>query len=443
MTQSLPPKTLHGDAALLRAVGTLALAAAVVNVIVGGGVFQMPASLAKLMGAASPVALLAGAAAIFPVALCFAAAGSRVHATGGPYSYLSAAFGPFAGFVAGALMWISHVASSAGVAAALSHQVGNLVPALDTPAARATLIILVYSLLFALNAFGVKLGSRAISVLATLKLVPLFILIAAGLVFVNWSAVSLSPGDVPSVSALGASMVLVMFAYSGMEAALVPSGEVADPSRNVPRATVAAIVLVVALYLGLQVVAQGVLGSALVESKVPLSDTAGALWTPGRALLLATACISMTGFLLGNLLGSSRLLFALGRDGYLPEVYGRVSPRYRVPLLGLLTHAALACALALGGSFDTLALVSGGAICLVYAVVALAAWKLQAADVRERAAPFNMPGGATVPLLAAVIMGAILCTLSTKEWAAIAVSLAALVMLYAVLHVRRGRAARA
>ena len=119
-TSSPHSAPLRGDAALLRAVGTFALTAAVINVIVGGGIFRMPSALATQMGAAAPLALVAGALAIIPIALCFAAVGSRVQVTGGPYSYLSATFGPFAGFVGGALMWISNFTSSAGVAAALS-----------------------------------------------------------------------------------------------------------------------------------------------------------------------------------------------------------------------------------------------------------------------------------------------------------------------------------
>src|SRR4051794_11741223 len=110
---------LQGEAALVRAVGAFALTAAVINVIVGGGIFRMPSALSAQMGAAAPLALIAGALAIIPVALCFAAVGSRVQVTGGPYSYVSATFGPFAGFIAGALMWISNFTSSAGVAAAL------------------------------------------------------------------------------------------------------------------------------------------------------------------------------------------------------------------------------------------------------------------------------------------------------------------------------------
>jgi APA family basic amino acid/polyamine antiporter len=443
MSHGNPPASaaaLQGEAALLRAIGTLALTAAVINSIVGGGIFRMPSALATQMGAAAPLALVAGALAIVPIALCFAAVGSRVQVTGGPYSYLTATYGSFAGFIGGALMWISNIASSAGVAAALSVQVANLVPALAPPLPRALLITAVYGSLLALNAFGVRLGARAITTLAALKLTPLFLLAAIGIVLVDWSQVSFTIEDVPSWGALGASMVLVMFAYSGMETALIPSGEINDPARDVPRATLAAIALVVLLYLGLQIVGQGLLGPGLATSGVPVADTAGALWAPGRALLLVTACISMAGFLMGNLLGTARLVFALGRDRYLPQVLGTVSAKHRVPLWALVTHAGIAWVLAIAGSFDTLALISGGAICLVYALVSLAAWRAQSRDLRERGdRPFQLPGGALIPAVAVVAMAAIVTTLSALEWTAIGIALALLVVTYAFLRLQRNK----
>lgn len=435
-----PPTTPppHGEAALVRALGPFALGASILNIIVGAGIFVLPALLFTRMGSAAPLAFVVGALAIIPIALCFAAVGSRAAATGGPYTYASAVFGPFAGFIAGALMWLANVSSSAGVAAALSTQVANAFPVFAQPLWRGTLLVALYAALFGLNAFGVRLGSRAINVLASLKLTPLFLLAAFGLLFVDWSQVSWTA--IPSWGALGSSMVLVIFAYSGMETALIPSGEVRDPARHVPRATMSAIALVVLLYIGIQVVCQGLLGSGLAASTAPIADAAGALWSPGRALLLITAGVSMTGFLMGNLFASSRLLFALGRDGYLPRAFGEVSVRYRVPRLALVAHAGIGLALALAGSFETLALISGGAICLVYVAVSLAAWRAQATGLRERGEPFVLPGGALVPALAVATMVAILATLSRVEWSAIAVSLAALVAVYAVLTALRRRA---
>src|SRR5690606_20491557 len=230
-----------------------------------------------------------------------------------PYTYVAASFGAFPGFLAGALMWICNAASSGAVASALHLQIAHAWPQFNDPSWRGAFFGILYLVLIALNAFGIKLGARAITVLATLKLSPLFLLAAVGLWFVDWSQISWLA--IPSWPTLGASMVLVMFAYSGMETALIPSGELRDAAHSVPRATLAAILVVVLLYMGIQIVTQGILGPRLGSSSVPLAEAAGTLWTPGLGLLLITAGVSMGGFLMGNLLASSRLLYALGRDG--------------------------------------------------------------------------------------------------------------------------------
>jgi len=425
------------ESGLVRAVGFGGLTASVINVIVGGGIFMLPAALFIGMGPAAPLAFVAGALVIVPVALCFAAAGSRVTSTGGPYSYVGAAFGPFAGFVAGALMWITNVTSSAGVAAALTEQARNASDLFDGSGPRGALLLAVYAVLVFLNAKGVRIGTRAIVVLATLKLTPLFLLALIGAWVVDWAQVSFTA--LPSFAALGSAMVLVMFAYSGMETALIPSGEVKDPSRDVPRATMTAILLVVLLYIGIQVVAQGALGAAIGESTAPVAQTAGALWGPGFGLLLATASVSMLGFLMGNLLGSSLMLYALGRDGWLPGPVGRLTASRKVPLVAVCIHGGVAFLLALGGDFQSLALISGGAICLVYVGVSLAAWQLQRRGHVDQGAPLRLPGGPVIPLVAAVAMLAILTTLKPEEWQAIGWSLATIVGLYLLLTLLRRR----
>lgn len=437
-TSTPPPvaATLEGEAALVRAVGGVSLAAAIINIIVGSGIFLLPALLFTRMGSSAPLAFLAGALAIVPIALCFAAIGSRAATTGGPYTYVGAAFGPFAGFIAGALMWICNVASSGAVASALFLQVARAWPQFNDSVWRTVFMVVLYSALIALNAFGVKLGARAINTLAALKLTPLFLLATVGLFFVDWSQISWLV--IPSWPTLGASMVLVMFAYSGMETALIPSGELRDASHSVPRATMAAILVVVLLYMGIQVVTQGILGPLLATSKVPLAEAAGTLWSPGLVIILITAGVSMGGFMMGNLLASSRLLYALGRDGYLPSAYGRVTATYRVPLLAIVTHGVLGLVLAVAGNFEALALVSGGANCLIYLGVSLATGVAQKRDLRSGGKPFVLPGGALIPAISTLAMIAIVATLSRAEWTAIGVALAILVVVYAVLvRIRR------
>src|SRR5919112_5582793 len=95
----------RSEAALVRALGVWGLAASIVNVTVGGGIFRLPSGVAADVGAWAPLAYLACTVAMGLIVLCFAEAGSRVSMTGGPYAYIETAFGPFVGFVCGALLW--------------------------------------------------------------------------------------------------------------------------------------------------------------------------------------------------------------------------------------------------------------------------------------------------------------------------------------------------
>lgn len=407
---------------LVRAFGTLLLAAAVVNIIVGGGIFALPGSLAASLGSAAPYAFVIGALLMLPVVVCFAAAGSRATATGGPYSYGREAFGPFAGFVFGALTWISNVTGCGGVAAALVDQAARVFPALAHTGPRAVTLVLLFAALVALNLRGVQLGARAIGALAAAKLLPLILLIGIGIWFID--PANLEVPSWPAWSAFGSALVLVLFAYAGMESALVPTGEVRDPSRTVPRAALTAILFVIALYVGLQVTAQGLLGASLAGDKTPLANAAGALWSGAFALLLVGAGISMLGYLHGNILGNSRLLYALGRDQLLPAPLGRIQEKSRVPHVAIVVHGAVALGLALIGDFATLALVSGGAVGILYALICLSAWRLQSRDQRGAGTPLRLPAGPLIPIVGVLAMLPILASLTGAEWIAIGVALA-------------------
>ncbi len=424
------------EARLRPVVGRGALAASIVNVIVGGGIFVLPAAVAGHIGGLAPIAYLLGALVIVPVAVCFALSGRRVLTTGGPYAYAENAFGPFAGFLAGIMMWLGNVTASAGVAVAMYGQLSRLWPGLATPVARATILSTVFALLFLLNARGMRLGMRAIVTLAVLKLTPLVLLVAIGIWFIDPSQV-LPAQQAVDPGALGAALVLVMFAYSGMETALTPAAEMRDARRDLPTATLWATAFVVVLYFGLQAVAQGLLGPSLAGDASPLASAAARLHPAAGTALLVTAAISMLGFLQGNLVGTSRLIFALARDRQLPARLAHVSRGTAVPVAALAAHSLVAWGLAMLGSFGTLALLSGGANCLLYAMVALSAWRLARRDPaasRGHRALENI-----APPFAFFALCAIAATLGATEWWVLLASIAAISVVYALGRMVRGR----
>ena len=368
-----PPGAL-GDESLRRVIGAAGLSASIVNIVVGGSIFVLPAVLARELGTAAPVAYLTGAVVMGLVALAFAEAGRRTARSGGPYAYVEAAFGRYPGFLAGLLTWLAVVLACAAVAAALVDSLSTMLPALRVPVARGSALVLLFAVLAVVNVRGVRAGTRLASAAAIAKSAGLllFVLLAAGYIEtenLDWSW----PTD---AGGLGRATVLTMFALAGMEVPLCAGGEIRDPARTVPRALAGALAFVVLLYVTIHLVAQGVMGAGLPDSQAPLADALAKGGSGGRALLLAVGAVSMFGYLAGDTLGASRILFAFGRDGLLPRRLAAVHPDTRAPHLAIVVHALAAALLAMTGSFAVLAPIASVAIIVVYLGCCAAAWAL-------------------------------------------------------------------
>src|SRR5690349_14344052 len=335
-----------GERSLVRAIGMWSLAAGVINITVGGGIFRLPADVAGTLGAAAPIAYIVCAIAMGLIVLCFAEAGSRVAMTGGPYAYVELAFGPYVGFLAGVLTWLLGTTAVAAVSTVFATNAAKLFPIFEDPIMRGFLLVASFAIVAAINILGVKQGSRLNSIGTIAKLVPLLLLVLVGTLFVQRASLTIAAA--PAVGDITRASIVLIFAFSGVESALVPSGEVKDPARTVPRAVFVAMLAITLLYIAIQLVAQGVLGAALSKSSTPLADAAGVVFGSwGRILLLAAVVVSTFGYLSGMTLAIPRALFAFGRDGYLPAAIAAVHPRYRTPYVSIAVQSALACTLAI------------------------------------------------------------------------------------------------
>ena len=203
----------------------------------------------------------------------------------------------------------------------------------------------------------------------------------------------------PQASAVG---LLLIFAFGGFDVVPVPAGEASNPRGQVPFAMVTTIATVTAVMLLAQVVTMGTL-PGLNESATPLADAAFVFMGAGGALMIGVGSVlSMTGNNAGQVLTSSRMLFALAEHGELPERIARVHPRYRTPHVAILVSTGIAMVLALSGSFVALATASAVARLVTYTGVAAATLRLRSPEF-ERDVPsptFRTPLGALVPLLA-------------------------------------------
>jgi amino acid transporter len=419
------------DAGLLRAVGPWTLAASTVCNVVGAGIFAVPGALAASVGPYAPLALLVCAIAVGAVAVCFAEGGSRIASSGGSYGYVTAAFGPLAGFVAGTLAWFGNILACGGVAAALADVVASLLPGpLKLPAHVLVNIVVIGGIAW-VNVGGVTRGMRLVSAATMLKLIPLAIFVIVGLGAIQGDNFAQSVSL--TTTGLGRALILALFAFTGMETSLSASGEVAQPSRTIPRALLLAMLIVTVLYIAIQIVAQGILGPALALSRVPLADAMARISPALRLLMLAGAAISMFGLMSIELLGGPRTLFAFARDGLLPAPLGRVHARTHAPHVAIICHALIAMVLALTGTFAELAVLSTLAVAPLYMGGSVAAWYLARRGVAEGGAPLDFRWLGTAMTVAAVSMLGLIALASRAEITGLVVVMTASVLGYLLL----------
>jgi amino acid transporter len=420
----------RSEGALVKALGVRSLTASIVNTTIGAGIFVLPAAVAAGLGAAAPLAYVLCAALMALIVSCFAAAGSRVSLTGGLYAYVGVAFGPFIGFLAGVLYQLMAAFAVASVASAFAGSVAAVWALAATPAGRAALLVVLMAVVAAVNVRGVTFGALLVETATVAKLLPLLVLVAVGLWSVNPEYVRF-PGF-PAPAALGRTAIVLIFAFLGVEIALVPSGEVRDPARTVPRALFLALATTTTLYLLIQRVAQGVLGPAIADfASAPLAEAASrVLGSAGRLLVIGGAIVSMFGYVAGDMLGSPRSLYALGRDGVLPAALARVHPRFHTPHVAIVVYALLIAALAVSSSFTQLAVLANVAALTLYLTCVAASYELQRRDVRAGGAPFRLPGGPAIPLLAAVVIVWLLSNATLREFAIESLVIAVASMFY-------------
>ena len=428
---TVAPSPSDPDRLLVRGLGLRQLVATIFNYTVGSGIFALPALAVAQLGGAAPLAYLLCAVVMGLVVLVFAEAGSRVSVTGGPYAYVETALGSFTGFVAGVLLSITDVSAAGAIAMLLASSLARLL-GLSGVLWVDVIVVVLLAGLATVNIRGVRWGARLVEVSTVAKLLPLLFFVAVGAFFV--SPANLHWGTTPTASAVARAAGTLVFAFTGIEAALLPSGEVRDSSRTVPRAASLALGATTLLYLAIQAVALGVMGTALADDRVaPLASAAGTFaGAAGRTLLLAGASISAFGWLTGSILAGPRALFALARDGFLPRRLTAVHPRYRTPHVAIVSYAVIALALALSGTFEQLAVVSNLAALGLYFLAAIAVWQLRRRGVRGEGEPFRMPGGAAIPVLTCLVVAWVVSqTISRREFVAFAIVLAASAVAYA------------
>ncbi len=337
---------------------------AVIGGIIGGGIFLTPSTVATRVGSASfiLIAWVVGGLVALVGAFCYAELGARRPRAGGGYVYLRETWGALPAFLYGwALLLVIATGAIAAVAVTFASYALALVglsPGLTSPVAVGAIVLLT-----GVNYVGVKPAAITQNVFTVLKLGALAALIAVGLSFTTSTVLyrplptSTAPAGLWGAAvSLGTALVPILFTYGGWQQTNFIAEEIIEPERNLPRALVLGVVVVVAVYLLANLAYLRVLGpGGLAASSAPAAAVMRTVLGPvGSTIIAAGIAVSTFGFLNLVILVTPRVFQAMAADGVFFPALARLHPVYRTPSAALLLQAVWAIVLTLSGTFGQL-----------------------------------------------------------------------------------------
>jgi arginine:agmatine antiporter len=365
-----------------RKLGPVLATALVASNMVGSGIFLLPATLAAV-GSITIIGWLIGTAGALLVAIVLAKLGQVAPQPGGPCAYAGEALGPYFGFQSSVVYWLSCWIGNIAIAVAAIGYLAVFIPQLSQPLASAVATAVIIWLLTAVNILGPRMVCQIESVAIVVGLVPILLVATAGwwhfdagLFGASWNV-----RHQPAIRAVPQSLVLLFWAFTGLESASVAAAVVDNPRRNVPIATLAGVLIAATVYIASCTVVLGLIPAAeLARSTAPFADAVRLLFGPVAAGVIALmALVKATGTLGGWVLLTAQTAKAGADRGQFPALFGRVD-RYGIPVANLLCMAGLMSAVVfatiaptLGEQFGKLIEVSV-MLCLmmyVYACIAL------------------------------------------------------------------------
>ena len=342
------------------AIGLPSAVMLVVGGIVGVGVFVNPAIVARSLHSPGLVLAAWGLGGLVALlgAFVYAELAARNPDTGGDYAYLRDTYGPLPAFLVGWTLLL--VVQTGGMAAVVIVFAKNLNLLAGGSLSEPVIVVATLAALAGVNALGVGSGNGVQTLLGFIKVLMITALVVTGLMLAPHAsrlpglrAVSASAGPVASLKAFGAAMIPVVFSYGGYQTANFVAGEMKDARRNLARALVAGVLIVITLYMLVTLACVRALGiDALGATLTPASDGLRmALGSVGARLAAIAVGISALGYLSQSMLTAPRVYFAMAQDGLFFRGVGDLSGA-RAPVVAIVVQAAWTAVLALSGSYE-------------------------------------------------------------------------------------------
>lgn len=344
--------------------------------VVGAGIFVVTGVAAGVGGAAFLVGLLIAGVAATCNALSSAELAARYPQSGGTYEYGYRLLHPAFGFGAGWMFLASKLAAGGTVALGFGSYFSQLFPAIPARYAAVGAALL---LTFA-NLFGIKKAGRFNTGIVSITLLTLLYFVIAGIP--AFDSTNLQPFAPNGFSGIAESAALLFFAYTGYARIATLGEEVSEPEKTIPRAVIITITVSVVLYMAVALVAVGAVGAvALANSSSPLQTAARGFSLPGVFWMVGIgATTAMLGVLLSQIVGISRMMFAMARRDDLPRVLEHTNSKYGVPDYGVLLSGSVIVLLSIFGTLQFVVAAAAFTILLYYGIANIAALRLAAAD---------------------------------------------------------------
>lgn len=408
--------TLPDGPGLVRSIGRWSLAALVLNAVIGSGIFALPGTVAARLGTQSLMAWMAAALVIGVIMSCFAEVASRFTGSGGAYLYTHETFGRFLGLQMGWMSYLVRLTAAATNVNVFTAYFGEFWGPASGRAGAGFITVVLLAFLALVNFRGVRAGASMSNVFAVAKTLPLLIFVGLGLWWFSWHGAVAAPIATDTTPAGWLQvMLLLIFAYGGFEAALMPLAEAKDPRKDAPFALFMGLVVVTLIYGAVQLAVLVVLPDPGATQR-PLAEAARVVMgSAGAVFMAAAALISIYGYLAGAMLNVPRLTFAMAERGDFPRFMAWVHPVYRTPGASIVVFSALVAILAVQGSLVQNLSLSAVSRLSTYGIICLALPVLRRREADGRApALFRLPFG---PLLAGlgVVFSLVLATRMTSR----------------------------
>jgi basic amino acid/polyamine antiporter, APA family len=398
----------------VRSIGRWAMTALVINCIIGGGIFGLPGELTRLLGRASPFAMILAALGMAVIVSCFAEVASQFSEPGGAYLYVRTAFGRFAGMQISWFDLLNMIASIAALSNLFVDYLATFFPSTQSTLNRALVMAILIAIPAAVNYRGVRSGANLSSLMTFVKLLPLALLIVFGVARFAQHPEIIRSSEVAShgLSDWLRAMALLLFAFGGWEDSILPTGEIREPRRTIPFGLGIGLVGCAAIYMLLQFIIVATVRTTSTDA--PLTATASVLLgRGGAAFVVIAALVSIYGWISASMLYAPRLAYSLSAQGDFPAVFAKLHPRFHTPTIAILFYAVTGWAFASSGTFLWLVALTSGTLMVLYAGVCASLIRLR--KLRPTAEAFRIPFGSVLAIVGVAIAIALMTALKRRE----------------------------